>query len=385
MTLRAERFFASAGLYPCRLSAYAPLRRLLFTLPAEPAHTLGAMALRGLETSAAGRAALRRSLHCDAPELFVQRWGLRFPTPVGMAAGFDKNARVFNALGALGFGFVEVGTVTALPQPGNPRPRLFRLPADEALLNRMGFNNQGAGAVAARLAAAQVEPILGINIGKSKAAPLEGAIGDYLESLRLLEPFAAYLVINVSSPNTPGLRELQQEQALRELVREMVAGAAELAAARGGTPRPVLVKLAPDLSDQALETAVDVAASEGAAGLILANTTVHRDDLRTAAKQLASMGAGGISGRPVHRRAAEMISRAYRQTNGELPIIGVGGVFDSAGAWRLIAAGASLVQLYTGFVYGGPGTALRINRGLVQLLDERGFRSVDEAVGSARG
>lgn len=369
--------------HPCRLSAYSALRKLLFALPAEPAHTLGAMALRGLEASAAGRAAVRRSLQCEAPELVVECMGIRFPAPVGIAAGFDKNAQVFNALGALGFGFVEAGTVTACAQLGNPRPRLFRLPEDEALLNRMGFNNHGAEAVAARLAAAAIEPILGINIGKSKAAPLEGAVADYLQSLRLLEPFAAYLAINVSSPNTPGLRELQQEQALRELLREMVGGAAELAAARGGAPRPVLVKLAPDLNEEALEVAVDVAASEGAAGLILANTTVRRDELRTAAEQLAQLGAGGISGRPVHRRAAEMISRAYRQTNGELPIIGAGGVFDAADAWRLIAAGASLVQLYTGFVYGGPGTAHRINRGLLQLLNERGFRSIDEAVGSA--
>ncbi|MDP9349252.1 MAG: quinone-dependent dihydroorotate dehydrogenase, partial [Gemmatimonadota bacterium] len=317
------------------------------------------------------------------PALRVSRWGIDFPNPVGLAAGFDKSGASFNALGALGFGFVEIGTVTAHAQPGNPTPRLFRLPADGALLNRLGFNNPGAEAVAEHLRGTPVEPVLGINLGKSKVTPLEEATTDYLRSLELLERYARYLVVNVSSPNTPGLRKLQDAGPLRELLRALRARAGERAAARGEAPRPVLLKIAPDLTDAQVADAVGIAREEGIAGIIATNTTISREGLRTPRERVAGLGEGGISGRPVRERAREVVSLVYRETGGALPVIGVGGIFDARDAFERIRAGASLVQLYTGFVYGGPGVVWEINRGLLELLRREGFRSLDEAVGSA--
>ncbi|HEX8358557.1 MAG TPA: quinone-dependent dihydroorotate dehydrogenase, partial [Longimicrobium sp.] len=274
------------------------------------------------------------------------------------------------------FGHVEVGTVTALGQPGNPRPRLFRLPADEALLNRMGFNNPGAEAVAARLARVRAEPVLGINIGKSKAAPLEEATADYLRSFDLLVPFARYVAVNVSSPNTPGLRTLQDAAPLRELLRALRTRAAERA--RGGAPVPLLLKIAPDLTDPQVDEAAAIALEEGMAGIIATNTTISRDGLRTPVDDL---GAGGISGAPVRKRARTVVARIYHQTGGRIPIVGVGGIFDAVDAWKMILAGASLVQVWTGFIYRGPGIARDINRGLLAFLERDGLRSLDEAVG----
>ncbi|HVH12404.1 MAG TPA: quinone-dependent dihydroorotate dehydrogenase, partial [Longimicrobium sp.] len=313
--------------------------------------------------------------------LSLERFGIRFPNPVGLAAGFDKGGAWFNALGALGFGAIEIGTVTALGQPGNPRPRLFRLPADRALLNRMGFNNPGAEAVAARLERTKIEPVLGINIGKSKAAPLEEAAADYLRSLELLERYAAYLVVNVSSPNTPGLRQLQDAAPLRELLRALRARAGELAAARGASPKPILLKIAPDLTDPQVEEAAGIAVEEGMAGLIATNTTVSRDGLQT--PDVDALGAGGISGAPVHRRATEVVARAWQATGGRLPIVGVGGIFGPDEAWAMVRAGASLVQVWTGFIYRGPGIARDINRGLLERMAREGFGSLNEAVGAA--
>jgi dihydroorotate dehydrogenase len=313
--------------------------------------------------------------------LETERFGIRFPNPVGLAAGFDKSGESFNALGALGFGHVEIGTVTALPQPGNPRPRLFRLPADRALLNRMGFNNPGADAVAARLRRSRIEPVLGINIGKSKATALEDATADYLRSLELLEAFAAYVVVNVSSPNTPGLRQLQDAAPLRELLRALRLRAAELGKIRGDAPRPILLKIAPDLTDPQVEEAVGIAVEEGMAGVIATNTTISREGLRTPG--IDGMGAGGISGAPVHRRAVEVVSLIWRTTGGRMPIVGVGGVFGAADAWEMIRAGASLVQVWTGFIYQGPTIARDINRGLLDRLRNDGFDRIGQAVGMA--
>ena len=361
---------------------YSLLRPLLFRLPAETAHAAASGALRAALATGAVREAARALLAVDDPALRVRRWGIDFSNPVGLAAGFDKSGTGFNALGALGFGFVEIGTVTALAQPGNPRPRLFRLPADGALLNRLGFNNPGAEAVAETLRRTRIEPVLGINLGKSKATPLEEAAGDYLRSLELLEPYARYLAVNVSSPNTPGLRTLQDAGPLRELLRAPPARARALAAARGEAPRPVLVKIAPDLTDAQVVEAVGIAREEGIAGVIATNTTVSRGGLRTPAERVQALGEGGISGRPVRARALEVVRLVYRETAGALPIVGVGGVFDADDAWDRIRAGASLVQLYTGFVYGGPGVVREINRGLLRRLRREGFRSLDEAVGS---
>jgi dihydroorotate dehydrogenase len=360
---------------------YDAIRPLLFNLPAEEAHHAATTALDAALALPPARALARSLFDVRDPALAVERFGIRFPNPVGLAAGFDKSGAWFNALGALGFGAIEIGTVTALAQPGNPQPRLFRLPADGALLNRMGFNNPGAEAVAARLRRTRIEPVLGINIGKSKAAPLEDAPADYLRSLELLEPFAAYLVVNVSSPNTPGLRQLQDAAPLRELLRALRTRAGELAAARGQAPRPILLKIAPDLTDPQVEEAAGIAVEEGMAGLIATNTTVSREGLRTPG--VDAMGAGGISGAPVHRRAVEVVGRAWAATGGRLPIVGVGGIFGPDEAWAMIRAGASLVQVWTGFIYRGPGIARDINRGLLRRMAREGVRSLDEAVGAA--
>lgn len=362
---------------------YRLLRPLLFTLPAERAHHLGAAALSAALATPRARALARSRFHVDDPALATVRFGVRFPNPVGLAAGFDKGGEWFDALGALGFGFVEIGTVTALAQPGNPLPRLFRLPKDRALLNRMGFNNPGADAVAARLACRPAETVLGINLGKSRAAPLEEAAADYLRSLELLERFAAYLVVNVSSPNTPGLRTLQDAAPLRALLRALRTRGAELAAARGEPPRPILLKIAPDLTGPQVEEAAGIAVEEGMAGLIATNTTVSREGLATAAAEVERLGAGGISGAPVRARAREVVSLAYRATEGRLPIVGVGGIFGAEDAWEMVRAGASLLQLWTGFVFQGPGLAREINRGLLERLRRDGFGSLDGAVGAS--
>lgn len=362
---------------------YRLLRPLLFSLPAETAHTVVAGAMDAALGSRPARDAARALFSVDDPALRVSRWGIEFPNPVGLAAGFDKSGAYFNALGALGFGFVEIGTVTALPQPGNPRPRLFRLPEDGALLNRLGFNNPGAEAVARRLARTPAEPVLGINLGKSKVTPLEEATADYLRSLELLEPYARYLVVNVSSPNTPGLRKLQDAGPLRELLRALRARAGELATARGEAARPVLLKIAPDLTDAQVVEVVGIAREEGIAGLIATNTTISREGLKTPRAEVEALGDGGISGRPLRKRALEVVSLIHRETRGALPVVGVGGIFDADDAWERIRAGASLVQLYTGFVYGGPARVRDINRGLLRLLRREGFRSLEEAVGSA--
>jgi dihydroorotate dehydrogenase len=362
---------------------YELFRPLLFTLPAEMAHTVATGAMDAALGTRAARDAARAVLGVDDPALAVTRWGIRFPNPVGLAAGFDKSGAYFNALGALGFGSIEIGTVTALAQPGNPQPRLFRLPGDGALLNRLGFNNPGAEAVARRLARTPIEPVLGINLGKSKATPLEEATADYLRSLELLEAYARYLVVNVSSPNTPGLRTLQDAAPLRELLRALRARAGEMAAARGGAAKPLLLKIAPDLSDAQVVEVVGIAREEGIAGLIATNTTVSREGLRTPRDQVEALGAGGVSGRPLRERALEVVGLVWRETRGKLPVVGVGGIFDARDAWERIRAGASLVQLYTGFVYGGPTVVRDVNRGLLRLLRREGFHSLEEAVGSA--
>lgn len=357
----------------------------LFGLPPETAHHLALSVLDRALGTAAARAAARRAFSVDAPELRVSRWGIDFPSPVGLAAGFDKAGTSFNALGALGFGFVEIGTVTAEPQPGNPQPRLFRLPSDRALLNRMGFNNPGAAAVAASLRRSTIEPVLGINVGKSKVTPLEESAEDYLRSVDQLQSFARYLVVNVSSPNTPGLRTLQDAGPLRALLGAVVERVRRNAPAAGATgPCPVLVKLAPDLTDPQVEEAVSIAIDAGAAGIVATNTTVSREGLRASVAHLESIGPGGISGGPVAARAREVVARIHATTGGAVPIIGVGGIFSAEDAWEMIRAGASLVQVYTGFVYEGPGLPRRINRGLLARMRREGARSLDEIVGSAR-
>ena len=293
-------------------------------------------------------------------------FGLRFPNPIGLAAGFDKNAVAIPALAALGFGFVEVGTITRHAQPGNPRPRLFRLVSDEALINRMGFNNQGAEVVAARLAHQPRAPIpVGISLGKSKVTPLDEAVDDYLASLDALYPWGDYFAVNISSPNTPGLRDLQAHDRLDELLAALTARLRERAAAEGrATPKPLLVKVAPDLDDAGLDDVVEVCLARGASGLIAVNTTISRDALSAWVPRDLREQAGGLSGRPLRERAVTVVARLHQRAGERLPIIGCGGVFSADDARRLFDAGASLIQLYTSFIYEGPTIARAICRDL---------------------
>jgi len=287
-------------------------------------------------------------------------FGVRFPGPVGLAAGMDKNGVALPAWRALGFGFVEVGTVTAQPQPGNERPRLFRLVDSQAVINRMGFNNEGSAALAARLERyGDLGYPLGISIGKSKVTPLDEAVEDYVTSLRRLYRYGDYFAVNVSSPNTPGLRSLQDAGQLRELLAALRHEAAVLAQGNE-TPKPVLVKIAPDLTDAAVDELLQVCTDEGVAGLIATNTTIDRAGLAPSDVPRAAE-AGGLSGRPLTERSRRMVEHVHKQTAGELPVIGVGGILDPDDAARLIDAGASLVQLYTGLVYRGPGLVRRTN------------------------
>ncbi len=342
-------------------------------------------------------------------------WGLKFPNPLGLAAGFDKDGVATSIWGALGFGFAELGTVTFQAQPGNPRPRLFRLIEDKAVLNRMGFNNHGAEALARRLEPLKVgklkqelkveslednlqpsnlpygaqpsnlqpstfKPIvpIGINLGKSKVTPLEEAAADYLGSFRLLKDLGDYFVVNVSSPNTPGLRSLQDAAQLGLILETLQQ--------ENNTQKPILVKIAPDLEWDAIADVINLAQTHQLAGIVATNTTIRRDILKT--QRITKTGksvseeAGGISGAPLRQRSTEVIRFIHQQTQGQLPIIGVGGIFTAEDAWEKITAGASLIQVYTGLVYEGPWMMRRIMEGLLLKLEERGLASISEAVGS---
>ena len=350
---------------------YDAVRRALFLAPPERIHTLVFSALRGATAAEATRGPLRKVLAPHDPILASTVFGARFPGPLGLAAGFDKDGLGLDAWGAMGFGYAEVGTVTARPQPGNPKPRLFRLPADRALLNRMGFNNAGAGALALRLARHRPDVPIGVNIGKSKLTPAADAAADYAASARLLGPLACYLVVNVSSPNTPGLRDLQAVESLRPILSAVLAE----------TTTPVLVKIAPDLSDSDIDAVADLAVELGLAGIVATNTTVSRDGLRTPGA--AGLGPGGVSGPPLARRATEVLRRLYARVGGRMVLIGVGGIETADDAWGRITAGASLLQGYTGFVYGGGLWAKHIHDGLAARLRAGGFSSLSDAVGSA--
>jgi dihydroorotate dehydrogenase len=347
------------------------LRSLLFRLDPERAHRLAHRWLHRVSPAAA-----RRRRPVPPPALSVRVLGLEFDSPIGLAAGFDKGDVSVPGLFALGFSHVEIGTITPRPQPGNDRPRLFRLPEHRALINRMGFNNEGAEACAARLAAlppgARLGPV-GVNVGKNKTTPNEDAASDYLACIDRLHGGADYLVVNISSPNTPGLRQLQEADALDRLLRACVARLAERAPGK-----PLLVKLAPDLAPEALDQAVDVAVAAGVAGIIATNTTLSRAGVEghpRAGEQ------GGLSGAPLERLATAVVRRCAARAAGRVPIIGAGGVMDAADAYAKIRAGASLVQVYTGLVYGGPAFVRHVNEGLARLLANDGFSRVEEAVG----
>lgn len=349
-------------------------RHVLARIPAETAHHLGFAALRGALAIPGIEAALRRRLVPSDSTLRVRALGLDFPGPLGLAAGFDKDGRGPDALGALGFGFVEIGTVTAHAQPGNPRPRLFRLPADRALVNRMGFNNEGARSAAARLAKRRGPTIVGVNIGKSKKTPDAEAATDYATSAALLAPHAAYCVVNVSSPNTPGLRDLQRTDVLRPIL-ERVRDSLESNA--GGRHVPLLVKVAPDLADEDVDAVAELALALGLDGIVATNTTVRRDGLASEPRDVERCGAGGLSGPPVRARALEVLRRLAARVADRAVLVSAGGIETADDALARLEAGATLLQAYTGFVYGGPLFAARLHRELATLLRARGPASVE--------
>ena len=358
-------------------------RRLLRpALFAEDAETIHGRTLHGLNWVS------RHPLACEAlesflgaPELPIDLFGLRFPNPIGLAAGMDKLGEAVPAWAALGFGFSELGGVTWHAQPGNPPPRVFRAIAEEAIVNRMGFNNDGAEALARTLKDWRTRGVwpdhpVGINFGKSKITPLDAAAMDYANSFRVLRDLADFFIVNVSSPNTPNLRQLQDKSALDEIL-------AALQSVNAPAAKPILVKVAPDLTFEALDEILDLVSPRQIAGIVATNTTISRPDTKDAAARRAYGESGGLSGRPLRARSTEVIRHLYRQTRGALPIIGVGGVFSVDDAWGKITAGASLVQVYTGLVYQGPGLAGELVRGVQQRLQTGGFASLQSAVGSA--
>lgn len=355
-----------------RQKAYAASLNAMFTLRPERIHGIIADGLGVLQMATPVNRVMGRVIGVNDPVLSQEVFGVTFPRPLGLAAGFDKNATAADTWTALGFGYAELGTVTASPQPGNPTPRLFRLPADKAILNRMGFNNAGAADVADNLRHRKSRDVIGINIGKTKVVPAEQAVDDYRRSASLLGDLADYLVVNVSSPNTPGLRDLQAVESLRPI----------LAAVQESTSVPVLVKIAPDLSDDDVDAVADLALELGLAGIVATNTTISREGLVTPAHEVAEMGAGGISGPPVAERALEVLRRLYARVGDQLVLIGVGGISTPEQAWERITAGATLLQGYTGFIYGGPDWIRDIHLGLAEQVRAHGLSNISEAVGS---
>jgi dihydroorotate dehydrogenase len=353
-------------------------RMVLRRVPAEAAHLAAFGLIRVLGRVARVPAAawlLGRWLGPRDPVLRVRALGLEFPGPLGLAAGFDKDARGTRGLAALGFGFVEVGTVTARAQPGNPRPRMFRLTADRALVNRMGFNNAGAAAAAARLGRARGGPVVGVNIGKTRAVPDADAAADYAASARAVAAVADYVVVNVSSPNTPGLRDLQAADRLRPVLVAVRAALDDSSGSRlqGIKGRvPLLVKIAPDLADADVDAVADLALELGLDGIVATNTTVSRDGLASPAAEIAAAGAGGLSGPPLRARSLAVLRRLHARAGDRLVLIAAGGIETPDDAWERLRAGATLVQAYTAFVYGGPLWPRRLHAGLAARLRAAG-------------
>jgi dihydroorotate dehydrogenase len=342
-------------------AAFALARPLLFSLDPETAHRLAIKAL----------ALAPRTLAAPDPRLAIRAFGLSFPNPLGMAAGFDKNAEASDGLLGLGFGFVEAGTLTPLPQPGNPRPRLFRLGPDQALINRLGFNNQGYAAAHERLAGRALRGIVGVNIGPNKHSA--DRVADYVAGVKAFADVASYFTINVSSPNTPILRDLQQKGALDELIARVIEGR-DACTIR----RPLLVKIAPDVDAQTLDDIVSVARRRQIDGMIVSNTTISRPD---GLRDPAAREAGGLSGRPLFELSTRVLAETYLRVEGAFPLIGCGGIDGAAAAYGKIRAGASLAQLYSALIYRGPGLVAEILAGLKALLEADGFKTIAEAVG----
>ena len=335
-------------------------RKTLFRLNAESAHNFTFGALKVLFQLPFVKSIFYASYNVNHPSLEREVFGIKFKNPVGMAAGFDKNAKLVNEFSFMGFGFIEIGTVTPKPQAGNEKPRLFRLPSDQALINRMGFNNDGVQKIARRLKNRYTSVVIGGNIGKNKVTPNENALDDYLICLNDLYDVVDYFTVNVSSPNTPGLRELQEKEPLKRLLKALIQEA-ETKPKRN----PILLKIAPDLTEAQLDDIIEIVSETGVDGIIATNTTIDRSNLATPEDEVSKIGAGGLSGRPLTGRSTEIIKYIHTKSNGSIPIVGVGGIHSAQDALEKLDAGASLVQLYTGYVYEGPSLVKSINQKII--------------------
>lgn len=339
---------------------HALIRPLLFKFDAETAHRIAFTALKFSASTPIISDILAGMNDLKDARLRREVFGLTFENPIGLAAGFDKNAELVDAWDRLGFGFIEIGTVTPKAQSGNPKPRLFRLLEDKAVINRMGFNNEGAFEASERLKKRKSKLIIGGNIGKNKITPNEKAVDDYLSAYSTLYSTVDYFVVNVSSPNTPNLRDLQEKEPLMRLLQEL-----QNLNQKQIKAKPILLKIAPDLTNGQLDDILEIVPATGTAGIIATNTTINRSNLLTPASRLEAIGAGGLSGAPLKKRSTEVISYLHKGSNGAIPIIGVGGIMSAADALEKLAAGASLIQLYTGFVYEGTGLIKSIKRALL--------------------
>lgn len=337
------------------------IRPLLFLLSAEKAHHVTFWISKLLFSIPGIKSINRKAYSVSNKGLERQLFGITFPNPVGLAAGFDKDAKMIDEFASLGFGFIEIGTLTPIAQPGNPQPRLFRLKSDQGIINRMGFNNEGLKPAIERLKRRKSKVIVGGNIGKNKITPNEEAYKDYETSFEQLFHYVDYFVVNVSSPNTPNLRDLQDKEPLTKLLNSLM----ERNSAKP-TPKPILLKIAPDLSKEQLDDIISIVADTKIAGVIATNTTISREGLTTDQEMLERIGAGGLSGKPLKDRATEVIRYLHTTSNGAFPIIGVGGIMSAEDALEKLNAGASLVQLYSGFIYEGPSLIKKINKAILK-------------------
>lgn len=343
---------------------YKIIRSVLFLFDPEKVHYFTASAIHLLLKIPGMKWIWNKLYSVDDIRLHKNLFGITFKNPVGLAAGFDKNASMYNDLAYCGFGFIEIGTITPKGQPGNDKPRLFRLKEDEAIINRMGFNNDGVECAIENLKKKKTSIIIGGNIGKNKITPNENAIDDYVYSFNALFDYVDYFVVNVSSPNTPNLRELQEKEPLKKLLLEI-----KKHNALKSDPKPILLKIAPDLTDSQLDDIIEIVDEIKLDGIIATNTTISRDDLITASSKVEAIGAGGLSGKPVTKRSTEVIRYLSQKSNKSFPIIGVGGIHSAEDALEKIEAGADLIQLYTGFIYEGPGLVKRINKEILKKLN----------------
>jgi dihydroorotate dehydrogenase len=340
---------------------YKFVRSILFLFSAEKAHYLASDLLRFLLFIPGTKKIIHSIYQIEDKTLEKDLFGLKFKNPVGLAAGFDKNASFYNDFSHLGFGFIEIGTITPKAQDGNPKPRLFRLKADEAIINRMGFNNGGIEVAIRNLKKRKTSIIIGGNIGKNKITPNENANDDYLQCFKALYPYVDYFVVNVSSPNTPNLRALQEKEPLTQLLSLLQSENAKMQA-----KKPILLKIAPDLNSNELDDVIEVVQTCKLDGIVATNTTLDRSNLKASIEQTDAIGAGGVSGKPLTKKSTEIIRYIHQKTNGKIPIIGVGGIHSAQDAIDKLNAGASLVQLYTGFIYEGPALIKKINQEIVK-------------------